>query len=125
MSGVRDRPDFCFGECRCSALNTRSERTWNVYRDRDHAWVGGGQTAWPGRHVLADGAQRRGGIARRGRLGAYHWSRCRAGLGFTMSLFIATLAFGESELLESAKLGILGASLVSGVLGSILLRRIR
>jgi NhaA family Na+:H+ antiporter len=42
-----------------------------------------------------------------------------------MSLFIATLGFGESELLEAAKLGILGASLISGVLGFILLRRVR
>jgi len=50
---------------------------------------------------------------------------CLAGLGFTMSLFIATLGFGESDLLEAAKLGILGASLISGVLGSMLLRRIR
>jgi NhaA family Na+:H+ antiporter len=50
---------------------------------------------------------------------------CLAGLGFTMSLFIATLGFGESELLEAAKLGILGASLISGVLGFILLRRVR
>jgi Na+:H+ antiporter, NhaA family len=50
---------------------------------------------------------------------------CLAGLGFTMSLFIATLGFGESELLEAAKLGILGASLISGTLGFILLRRIQ
>jgi len=50
---------------------------------------------------------------------------CLAGLGFTMSLFIATLGFGESELLEAAKLGILGASLLSGVLGFILLRRVQ
>jgi len=50
---------------------------------------------------------------------------CLAGLGFTMSLFIATLGFGESYLLEAAKLGILGASLISGVLGSMLLRRVR
>ncbi len=49
---------------------------------------------------------------------------CLAGLGFTMSLFIAALGFGESELLEAAKLGILTASLIAGVLGFILLRRI-
>jgi NhaA family Na+:H+ antiporter len=40
-----------------------------------------------------------------------------------MSLFIAALAFGEGPLLESAKLGILAASLVSGSLGYVLLRR--
>jgi NhaA family Na+:H+ antiporter len=50
---------------------------------------------------------------------------CLAGLGFTMSLFVATLGFGESDLLEAAKLGILGASLISGTLGFILLRRIQ
>lgn len=50
---------------------------------------------------------------------------CLAGLGFTMSLFIAALGFGESPLLEAAKLGILTASLISGLLGFILLRRVR
>ena len=45
------------------------------------------------------------------------------GIGFTMSIFIANLAFaGNPELLDSAKLGILVASLVSGVTGYILLR---
>jgi NhaA family Na+:H+ antiporter len=39
-----------------------------------------------------------------------------AGIGFTMSLFIATLAFGEAAL-QSAKVGILSASLISGLLG--------
>lgn len=44
------------------------------------------------------------------------------GIGFTMSLFVATLAFGEGPLLNSAKLGILAASLVAGVVGAIVLR---
>ena len=48
---------------------------------------------------------------------------CLTGIGFTMSLFIATLAFGEGALLDAAKVGILGASLVSGVLGWVLLSR--
>jgi NhaA family Na+:H+ antiporter len=39
-----------------------------------------------------------------------------AGIGFTMSLFIANLAF-HGAALESAKLGILTASLLAGVLG--------
>lgn len=47
---------------------------------------------------------------------------CLCGIGFTMSLFIATLAFGEGALLGSAKVGILGASLISGVVGWLLLR---
>ncbi|HEY9228479.1 MAG TPA: Na+/H+ antiporter NhaA [Gemmatimonadaceae bacterium] len=45
------------------------------------------------------------------------------GIGFTMSLFVATLAFGPGALLDSAKLGILGASLVAGVAGGTLLGR--
>ncbi|MCB2213197.1 Na+/H+ antiporter NhaA [bacterium] len=44
------------------------------------------------------------------------------GIGFTMSIFIASLAFGGSALLENAKLAILLASLVSGVSGWLLLR---
>ncbi|MEO8361397.1 MAG: Na+/H+ antiporter NhaA, partial [Vicinamibacteria bacterium] len=45
-----------------------------------------------------------------------------AGIGFTMSLFIADLAFGFSPILIDAKAGILAASLVSGVLGFLWLR---
>ncbi len=46
-----------------------------------------------------------------------------AGIGFTMSLFIANLAFASGSLLESAKVGILVASIVSGLVGWLLLRR--
>ncbi len=45
-----------------------------------------------------------------------------AGIGFTMSLFISDLAFLEDSLVEAAKLGILGASVVAGVVGWTLLR---
>ncbi|UCG31633.1 MAG: Na+/H+ antiporter NhaA [Phycisphaerales bacterium] len=46
-----------------------------------------------------------------------------AGIGFTMSLFIANLSFEDDPvLLESAKIGILAASLAAGVLGFALLR---
>lgn len=44
------------------------------------------------------------------------------GIGFTMSLFIAGLAFGESPFLIDSKLGILLASLVSGIAGWMFLR---
>jgi NhaA family Na+:H+ antiporter len=47
------------------------------------------------------------------------------GIGFTMSLFIATLAFGDSDLLETAKVGILAVSIVSGTGGYLLLRTLR
>jgi NhaA family Na+:H+ antiporter len=45
------------------------------------------------------------------------------GIGFTMALFIASLAFAEASLLEGAKLGVLSASAVAGVAGWLLLRR--
>jgi NhaA family Na+:H+ antiporter len=44
-----------------------------------------------------------------------------AGIGFTISLFIAELAF-DGELREQAKIGILAGSLVAAVLGTVLLR---
>jgi NhaA family Na+:H+ antiporter len=44
-----------------------------------------------------------------------------AGIGFTMSLFVADLAFGSTAILETAKMGILAASLVSGIAGSLIL----
>jgi NhaA family Na+:H+ antiporter len=49
-----------------------------------------------------------------------------AGIGFTMSLFVADLAFGttgEVDLLIAAKLGILLASLIAGVAGWLVLTR--
>ena len=45
-----------------------------------------------------------------------------AGIGFTMSLFIAYLGFGEGEQLVAAKTGILAASIAAGVVGYVLLR---
>ena len=46
------------------------------------------------------------------------------GIGFTMSLFIANLAFGDPAVLDQAKIAIFAASLLSGVLGWGLLRRL-
>lgn len=45
-----------------------------------------------------------------------------AGIGFTMSIFIATLAFGAGALLESAKLAVLSASALAAI-ASLLLGR--
>ena len=44
------------------------------------------------------------------------------GIGFTMSLFVAGLAFGQGPLLDSAKVGILAGSVIAGVVGWGLLR---
>lgn len=40
-----------------------------------------------------------------------------AGVGFTMSIFIAMLAFADENLLGAAKLGVLLGSLVAALLG--------
>jgi len=45
-----------------------------------------------------------------------------AGIGFTMSIFIANLGFGPGDNLETAKIGVLAGSLVAGVVGFVLLR---
>jgi Na+:H+ antiporter, NhaA family len=45
-----------------------------------------------------------------------------ASIGFTMSLFISDLAFTSGSLLETAKVGILAASLISGAVGWTILR---
>lgn len=50
-----------------------------------------------------------------------HGCAILCGIGFTMSIFIGDLAFGGTDYLESAKLGILVASLISLVLGMALL----
>lgn len=41
-----------------------------------------------------------------------------AGIGFTMSLFVSNLAFGDAALLTQAKLGVLLASVVAAILGA-------
>jgi NhaA family Na+:H+ antiporter len=50
-----------------------------------------------------------------------HGVSCLAGIGFTMSLFMADLTFGGVSLLDTAKLAILLASLIAGLLGFFLL----
>ncbi len=46
------------------------------------------------------------------------------GIGFTMSLFIAALAFTDAASLMTAKTAVVAASLASGVLGAWVLKTI-
>jgi Na+:H+ antiporter, NhaA family len=46
---------------------------------------------------------------------------CIAGIGFTMSLFIGILAFGDGPLLDQVRLGVLSGSLMSTILGAAIL----
>ena len=48
---------------------------------------------------------------------------CIAGIGFTMSVFITILAFKNETVANNAKLMVLIASLISGVIGCIILSR--
>jgi NhaA family Na+:H+ antiporter len=45
------------------------------------------------------------------------------GIGFTMSIFITLLAFGDPEIIQSSKISILLSSLVAGITGFIILHR--
>jgi Na+:H+ antiporter, NhaA family len=45
-----------------------------------------------------------------------------AGIGFTVSIFIASLAFSDPELVAQAKIGVLGASVLATLLGTGILR---
>jgi NhaA family Na+:H+ antiporter len=45
-----------------------------------------------------------------------------AGIGFTVALFVAGLSFTDGALTDAAKVGILGGSLVAGLLGAAILR---
>ncbi len=43
------------------------------------------------------------------------------GIGFTMALFVAGLAFGETAQLDAAKIGVLGGSIITGTIGALYL----
>ncbi|HEX8489976.1 MAG TPA: Na+/H+ antiporter NhaA [Chthoniobacterales bacterium] len=49
---------------------------------------------------------------------------CLAGIGFTMSLFIAMLAFDVAALINTAKVAILGASLLAGLIAMVVFNTI-
>lgn len=48
-----------------------------------------------------------------------------AGIGFTVALFVAGLAFEDPEFADLAKVGIFSGSIVAGIIGSIVLSRIK
>jgi NhaA family Na+:H+ antiporter len=51
-----------------------------------------------------------------------HGAAWLGGIGFTMSLFIAGLAYGNVSMLTAAKLGTFLASVLAGVIGWLVLR---
>ena len=53
----------------------------------------------------------------------YYGVALLCGVGFTMSLFIGNLAFTGPERLAEVKIGVLGGSVISGIVGYLLLRR--
>jgi NhaA family Na+:H+ antiporter len=52
-----------------------------------------------------------------------HGAAWLGGIGFTMSLFIAALAFPDQDLLATAKMGVLAGSLFAGIIGFVVLLR--
>ena len=57
-----------------------------------------------------------------GRLSQLLGAAMLAGIGFTMSIFITGLAFTDPQQIMEAKLGIIGGSLASALLGAVVLR---
>jgi Na+:H+ antiporter, NhaA family len=51
-----------------------------------------------------------------------HGAAWLGGIGFTMSLFIAMLAFSDAGLVDTAKQAILGGSLIAGLVAAVVLR---
>ena len=45
-----------------------------------------------------------------------------AGIGFTVSIFVSGIAFDDTQLVDEAKIGIFGASLIAGIVGYLMLR---
>ena len=54
---------------------------------------------------------------------AHVWGvACLAGIGFTMSLFIGGLSFESQELMNQVRIGVLSGSVISGIMGYVILR---
>ena len=46
-----------------------------------------------------------------------------AGIGFTVSLFITELAYADPDVIDAAKIGVLGGSIVAAAIGLVILAR--
>jgi len=110
--------------CRCSLLQCRVPIQLSGFSDPVAAAI---MAAWEWqtpRHFpfqLAGGALRPGALAEGITWGLLSAGGVLAGIGFTMSLFIAELALGD-DMLEAAKIGILAGSAICALIGMILLR---
>ena len=49
---------------------------------------------------------------------------CLTGIGFTMTLFVGSLAFGADDAMNAVRLGVIFGSVLSGILGFVILRSI-
>ncbi len=47
---------------------------------------------------------------------------CLAGIGFTMSLFIGGLSFGDGDVMDKVRIGVLAGSIISAVVGYLVLK---
>jgi NhaA family Na+:H+ antiporter len=64
------------------------------------------------------------GVLPAGVRGRHVWGAAAlGGIGFTVSLFIAQLAYDNAEVVDTAKVGIFAGSLISGALGTLVLVR--
>ena len=117
--------------CRCSAWPTRgSGSTWSPCRPprTSRLAIGVAVALVLGNAIGITGAATLairlglGELPGRVRWGHLLGGAVLAGIGFTISLFIAELAFDDPQQLEDAKIGILAGSLTAAVLGSVLLR---
>jgi NhaA family Na+:H+ antiporter len=118
LGGVRHHAAVCVRQCRRTDIRRRSE---GPHRDRRILRADAREA--PRRHQLQSWLAVRSGIALRPP--SLDWGMVAgggmlAGIGFTMALFIAGLAFGDNHL-NAAKLGILSASVLSAMLGTALL----
>src|SRR5271155_5998968 len=92
----------------CPGAGAARHRRRSVFREAD-------RRLWQRR---AGHPRRLGRTARERRLGDALGTSILTGIGFTMSLFIGTLAFGESDVEAVMRLGVLVGSALSAIVGA-------